>query len=167
MSTYDVAKAAILAVCRAYSGGTIFTTANSAADDYSVMDTTSGPYALILTKGGPTKEGDNLDGRGAHGMYQEQHLFKLTISAKVGNAQQGYSAIVAGLEALVEGLKDYLRAHTRLSNGEPISRAQTIETSVINERVPKDANAPTHFLVDVLLRVYCEAEIPEPDEAGY
>lgn len=166
MSTYASAKAALLATCRAYNGGATFDTTNSAADDYAVQDTASSQYALVLVKGGPTAEGDNLDGRGSQGMYQERHTFKLIISAKVGNAQQGYGVIIQGLETLVESLKDYIRQHDRLGTPDPVRRAQTIETSATMERVPRDANAPTHFIIEVLVRVFCEAVYPD-SEGGY
>lgn len=168
MSTYLVAEAAALATCRAFSGGTVFHSANSSRNDHVVVQGAD-PYALVVTMGGDTEEGDDLrppsisGRRGAQGLYQERHQIQLTIYAAVGTGATGLAAQTAALQTTVEGLKDYLRAHDRL--GGVVSFARPLRTSRIRELVVKDRGT-THLVQEVQLLVLCESEYPQ-SEGGW
>lgn len=168
MSTYLIAEAAVLAVCRASSGGTLFTATNSSRDNWEIIDNASSPYGLVVEMGGETIEGDNLDGRGTQGTIQERHLITVTVSIKVGTQAQGIETIASLLKATVETLKNYIRTKDRLGVYAPVSRAWPSKTSPVLERVPRGTGNvnPTHFMQTITLTVYCESDSPA-NEGGY
>lgn len=165
MSTYLTTEAAALAACRAYNDGATFDTTNSSRDDWSVIDV-AGDYSLVVEMGGETVEADKVGDYGAYGLYQEQHHLRITVLRRVGTAAEGIAAIVESLKTTVEGLKDHLRAHDRLSVGDPVRVARPTKTSQVQERVPRGGGPPTHVLQHITLMVWCESEYPE-SEGGY
>lgn len=168
MSTYLIAEAAVLTVCRAVGSGTIFTATNSSRNDFVVVQSGE-PYALVVSMGGDTEEGDDLrppgisGRRGSQGCYQERHQILLTIYAAVGTGAAGFAAQTAALQQVVEDVKDYIRAHDRL--GGVVSFARPMRTSRIRELVMKDRGA-THLVQEVVLLVLCESEYPA-SEGGW
>lgn len=113
MTTYLIAEGALLTLCRAYSAGAVFTTANSSADDWTVIDTAD--TSLLIEMGEQTQEGIEQDDYEAHGEYQEQHTIDVWICQKRSAGATGDGTIKQGLKTLTEALKDYLRPYRRLN----------------------------------------------------
>lgn len=168
MSTYLVAEAALLAVCRAYDpgSGAVFGPANSSVDDWTVLDSTTSDEALIVEMGGESIEGDVIDRRGSQGMVQERHQLAVTLAIKVGTGEQGPSAIVGRLKARTESLKDWLRRCDRLGVYGVVAMARPARTSAVVWRAPRPSAAPTHAVQTITVLVYCESEYTG-EEGGY
>lgn len=160
MSTYPTAEAAVLAVVRA-SGG--FTADNSARNDWQVLDAPTS-LSAVVAMAGDSLEGDNLDGRGDHGYYQEKHLIGINVCVAVGNGATPFAELMALLMASVEHIKDEIRSHDRLNLPAVISRAQPTRTTkpapVLAQR------ETTHFMQQIVVTVWCEAVYPT-SEGGY
>lgn len=176
MSTYPTAENALLALVRAFNTAIVlndqstavaFSSANSSADDWLVLDA-AGPVAAVVEMVGASLEGDNLDGRGAHGMVQEKHAIGVWLCVARGVGVNGDGQAKANIKTLTEAFKDYLRPLDRLSVGAPVSRAMIVKTSEPSYISPtNNIEAATHVAQLVTLTVYCESDAPEPNEGGY
>lgn len=165
MSTVLAAQDALLATCRAYANGSVFTEANSSLNDWQVLDAPGTEYGLVIETG-PTEEGDSINNRGSQGMYQEVHRPRIHVTKKVGTGQQGYAQIINDLQATVEGLKDHIRIYNRLSSP-VVSRAVTARTSESLDVIRKGGSSPMHQMQRIEMVIYCESDVPEEDEGGY
>lgn len=166
MSTLIAAEEALLATCRAYLAGAVFTAANSSRDDWGFIDTSGSEWGLVIDMAGETEEGDNLDRRGSHGLYQERHRLGVTVTLKIGTGAEGAASLVSRLKTTMEGLKDHLRANDRLGLPDVVSSARPLRTSVVMERALNARGAPTHLLQRAIVTVYCESSYPE-SEGGW
>lgn len=166
MGTYRAAEQALLDVCRTVriDGQLIFGEANSATDDWSVIDSGTSAYGLVIEMGGDTVAGDALDGRGSQGLTQERHEIRVTITRKVGTGASGATAIIRDLKEVVAALTDHIRRHGRL--GGVVRRAWPSRISVVFDRYPTTGRreAPTHAAQRITVTVYCESD--DIDEEG-
>lgn len=162
MSTLLAVEESLLATCRTFDagGGPVFTAANSARDDWTVIDSRGSEHGLVVEMGGETVEGDRIDGYGGHGAYQERHQLQLSVTIKVATGQRGVAALAADLKATVEGLKDHLRANRRLGLA-VVRDTIPVRTSPVLERLLRRGEAPTHLLQRVTLFVYAESELED------
>lgn len=172
MSTYTVAEAALLTLVRAYSGGTVFTTTNSSADDWRVLDATSTESAAVLEMAGPTVEGvltyqRHAQSYGADAEYQETHQIGVWICVKRSTGVGGDGAVKATLKALTEAVKDYLRPYRRLNAAANVRAAliaRTTEPSYISPT--KDIADATHVAQQIVFEVQCESDAPAGEIDG-
>jgi hypothetical protein len=153
VSTYPAAAAALLALCRA-SGP--FDEANSAADDFTVLD--AGYDLALLIRGIYTDEADEIDDYGAHDARQERHVIEAQVWKSTGTGDGGMGAIDAELIAATEALKDYVRPYERL-NG-TARRARIVRTTR-----PESNGTRSHRVQIITFHVDCEFDY-EPIEVG-
>lgn len=166
MSTALIVLNALLTTCRAYGGGTVFTEANSALNNWRMLDAQDTELSLVI-ESGTIEEADALPGHGSYGEYVEMHKPRINVAVKVGTGAQGYPALISTLQTTVEGLKDYLRIHNRLDNTPVIARARTAKTSDVLDVLRKGQGSPSHFMQRIDMQIITEAELPAGDEGGW
>lgn len=154
MGTILPIKTALLEECQTFNGGVTFTADNSSLDDYRVVD--HAPVSLVIVMGGPTIEGDVIDGYGTQGSYQERHDLLITVYLQVGTGESGPSTLAYDLQVIVEALKDHLRGSTL---GGLARDMRSIQTSEVKDVTPRGApGAPTHMAQEITMRVWVESE---------
>jgi hypothetical protein len=163
MSTLVACEEGLLATCRGYEvdGDPLFTEANSSRDDWSVIDSPSSDWALVVTMGGETLEGDRIDGYGAHGEYQERHQLLIAVTVRVATGETAVAEQTRQLKAHVEAIKDLLRANRHLGL-DFVRDAIPVRTSTVLERVPR-REAPSHLLQQVTVYVYASTPLDDED----
>lgn len=167
MSTYFTAEAALLTLIRAYSSGTVFTEANSSRDDWLVLDASGTEAAAVVEMASETREGDSLNGRQAHGAYQEVHQIGVWICVKRGVGAGGDSAAMAACKTLTEAVKDHLRPWERLNNATGVTRAQVVRTTEPSYISPtKRIEDATHVAQQIIVQIHCRAALNPVEVAG-
>jgi hypothetical protein len=152
VSTFIDSRDALLTLCRAYSGGTVFTTANSDANDYTVLNTDA-THALLIARSAPSIEADEIDGYGSHGARQERHTFAVWVFTTIGTGDEGVGAIVEENEVLLEALRDHLRPYRTLDDAPNVRDMRLTETML-----PERNNTGTHIMQSFTVVVDCEVE---------
>ena len=166
MSTYQTAESALLTLIRAYSGGTVYTTTTSSADDWRVLDNATS--AAVVEMAGPTIEGMTAPVEyGVHGEYQETHQIGIWICEPRGVGAGGDGAIKQALKARTEAVKDYLRPFRRLNNASGVRSAQIVRTTAPAYISPTtDAAMATHVAQQIIVQVACESAEPAGESDG-
>jgi hypothetical protein len=168
MSTYPVAEAALLTLIRAYSSGAVFTTANSAADDWIVLDANGTEVAAVIEMAGLTTEAVvDAEEYGVYGKYQETHTIGLWVCKKRGTGAGGDGAMKQQVKALTEALKDYLRPYRRLSGAAGVRSMRITRTGEPAYISPSDkVEDATHVAQQITIQVLCESAAPEGESDG-
>lgn len=149
--SYQTCTTALLALVRAYSGGTVFTTATSAENDWQILNQSSA--AAVVHMAGDTEEGDALDGRGSQGKRQARHTVGVTVAQPIGAGKD--SDALALLDQLCEALMAYLRPYARLNNTSGVKRAEIVARTRDRLIGPRE-DMGTHWVSTIVLRVHEE-----------
>lgn len=149
--SYATCAAALLTLVRAYNSGATFTTANSAEDDFTLLN--SETTAAIVTMVGDSAEGDRLDGRGAQGKRQARHEIGITLAVPIGADKD--STAKAALHTIRDALIAYLRPYGRLNNASGVKRAEIVTHTRDRLIGPRDDQG-THWVSVVILHIWEE-----------
>jgi hypothetical protein len=153
--SYTSVLAALLTRVRAYNAGATFDTDNSAADDWTMLDSPD-PVVAVLTMAEDSAEGDSLDGRGTAGKRQARHGIGVLVGARIGDGKD--SAALATLHSTCDGLMSYLRSYARLNNTAGVKRAEIVSRSRARLIGPRD-DMGTHWVSVILVRVWEEYDV--------
>lgn len=153
--SYASCTAAVLTLVRAYSGGTVFTSANSAEDDYQTVLGQSATGAVV-TMFGDSAEGDMLDGRGAQGKRQARHEIGVVLLVPIGGDNDAVPK--AALHTIRDALIAYLRPYARLNNASGVKRAEIVAQTQDRLLGPTNEQG-THWVSVIVLRVWEEVSI--------
>lgn len=153
---------ALLTLIRAYSSGTVFTTANSSFGDWSVLDAPGLASSAIISIGSATISGDqvasvNGASYGSAGNFQELHTLTVTVAYKRGQENGGDGALDTTLVTLVDGLKAHLNMYPRLNAATGVLRALIVATGEPDDiLLRQDQLIGTHRAQDITIKVLCE-----------
>jgi hypothetical protein len=168
MTTYLTAESAVLTLLRAYNSGATFTIANSAVDDYTIIDVAN--TTAFIEQGEDSQENIEVEDYGAYDEYQERHVISLWICQKRSAGASGDAALKQGLKVLTEAVKDYLRPYRRLNGAIGVRSmmiASTTPPLTIKRADQKPGLADTsHFGQRVQLVILCESTAPVGEIEG-
>lgn len=167
MSTYATAETALLTLVRAYASGAVFTTTNSAADDWKPLDAPNTEVAAVVEMAGASTEGVEQDGYGVEGEYQETHTIGLWLCKKRGTGDGGDGVVKQQLKALTEAVKDYLRPYRRLNGAAGVRSMKLMRTTEPTYISPTDkVGDATHIAQQITFQVLCESDAPAGEMDG-
>jgi hypothetical protein len=163
MTTYSTAEAALLTLTRAYSAGTVFTTANAVADDWTVLDAQGTTVAAVLEMASDTIEAITVDAQsyGDYGAYQEVHQIGVWLCVKREQGLGGDGAAKAALKTLTDAYRDYMRPYRRLNAATGVRQAKMTKTTAPAYISPtRNAADATHVAQMITFEVACESDAP-------
>ena len=162
MSTYGVAEAALLTLVRAYAAGAVFTTANSAVDDWVMLDAPGTTVAAVLEMAGDTREDIvTQGGYGVYAEYQEEHQIGVWLCVKREQGLGGDGAAKAALKTLTDAFRDYARPFRRLNNATGVRQAlMTTTTAPAYISPTRNAVDATHVAQLITFVIACESAAP-------
>ena len=168
MSTYQTAENALLTLTRAYSGGSVFTTANSSIEDWLALDAAGTDVAAVIEMAGKSIERMTVQAEyGAYGESQEVHSIGVWLCVKRSQGAGGDGAVKAACKALTEAYKDYMRPYRRLNGATNVRSAQIMSTSAPSFISPtRDIESATHVAQQVLFEIACESAAPAGEIDG-
>lgn len=150
--SYATIQSAVLTLVRAYSSGSVFTTATSSEDDWRVLDNSVGNVAAVVTQAGDSVESYEMNGRGKHGARFAQHEVGVMVASAIRTDND--AAAIATLYSTVEGLKTYLRKYPLLNATSGVKHAQIVRTTRRRPIAPvTDETRSTHWSQMIVLQV--------------
>jgi len=162
VSTYTIAETALLTLTRAYSGGSVFDTSNSVADDWRVLDAQGTTVAAVLEMAGDTIEAITVQAAyGDYGQYQEIHQIGVWLCVKREQGIGGDGAAKAACKTLIDAFRAYMRPYRRLNAAAGVRSATMIRTSAPAYISPtRDVGDATHVAQMITFEVACESDAP-------
>lgn len=148
--SYQSVQTAVLTLVRAYNSGLTFTTANSAEDDWRVLDNSVSNIAAVITQAGDTLEGYELDGRAKSGARFAQHEVGVFVASAIRTDND--APAIQTLYSTVQALSAHLRKYPQL-NG-VVKHAQIVRTSRRRPVAPTtDETRSTHWAQMITVQV--------------
>jgi hypothetical protein len=145
----------------------VFTTTNSSADDWAVLDAGATEVAAVIEMAGPSTEGVEQDGYGVYGEYQETHQIGLWVCVKRGTGDGGDGAVKQTLKTLTEAVKDHLRPYRRLNDAAGVRAMTIMRTTEPNYiGLTEHIEDATHVGQLITIQVRCESDAPEGEIDG-
>lgn len=167
MSSYMTAEAALLTLLRAYNSGATFTSANSARDDATIIDTAA--TSALIEMGDASQEGIAEGDYEEYGEYQEQHTIDVWICMKRSSGATGDGTIKQALKTLTEAVKDYLRSYRRLNAASGVRQmviTTTLPPAYVQRAGGKGVADASHLTQRIRCVVYCESTAPAGESDG-